>query len=74
MNDFLFKQMMSQLAGHISKNNIRAILVTPTNEKGVEINYIMPETDEPLTVGEVVVLKANEYDALKSLANKALFS
>ena len=73
MSDFLFNQMMGKLASHIKEKKIKAILVTPAEGEGVEINYIMPEDTEPLCVGEVIVLKHAEYEALKSLANEAKF-
>ena len=71
MNDFILKQMLGRLASKMQNEQIKAILVTPTDNGGIEIDYLRPENEaEPLALGEIILMKKEHYDALKSEINK----
>lgn len=71
MNDFLLNQMLGRLAKKMENENIRAILVTPANNGGIEINYLNDENkNEPLAVGEVMLMRKDVYEELKSTINQ----
>lgn len=71
MNDFLLNQMLGRLAKKMESENIRAILVTPAHNGGIEINYLNEDNkDEPLLVGEIMVMRKDVYEELKSTINQ----
>lgn len=71
MNDFLLNQMLGRLAKKMENENIRAILVTPADNGGIEINYLNDENkNEPLAVGEVMLMRKDVYEELKSTINQ----
>ena len=71
MNDFLLNQMLGILAKKMENENIRAILVTPADNGAIEINYLNDENkNEPLAVGEVMLMRKDVYEELKSTINQ----
>lgn len=63
--------MLGRLAKKMENENIRAILVTPSDNGAIEINYLNDENkNEPLAVGEVMLMRKDVYEELKSTINQ----